>query len=215
MYSKDYYQILGIKPSAPAEEIKRVYRKLALKYHPDKNYDDKIAEAVFKEINEAYEVLSDANKRNGYNQKRYGNFGGHNKTKLPVTVFDILQQSVELGKLVAKMDPFRLNQDALLFKLELLLSDYNINILRHEHNEAVNKKIIEQILISSKPLKYLYAKQTAMLLIEAAASDNESILNINAFIKKKRWQHVWNSYKIPAAILITILLCFIIFKLSR
>jgi curved DNA-binding protein len=65
---KDYYKILGIEKTANADEIKRAYRKLALKYHPDKNPGDKSSEERFKEINEAYEVLSNPSKRERYDQ---------------------------------------------------------------------------------------------------------------------------------------------------
>ncbi len=65
---KDYYQILGVSKSASADEIKKAYRKLARKYHPDVNQDDATAEAKFKDISEAYEVLSDAEKRQKYDQ---------------------------------------------------------------------------------------------------------------------------------------------------
>ncbi len=70
MEFKDYYKILGVEPDASAEEIKRAYRKLALKYHPDRNPGDKEAEEKFKEINEAYQVLSDPEKRKRYDQMR-------------------------------------------------------------------------------------------------------------------------------------------------
>lgn len=63
---KDYYQILGVSKNATQEEIKSAFRKLAMKYHPDKNPGNKEAEAKFKEINEAYEVLSDPQKRKLY-----------------------------------------------------------------------------------------------------------------------------------------------------
>ncbi len=72
---KDYYKILGVDPSASQEEIKKAYRKLVLKYHPDRNPGDKEAEERFKEINEAYEVLGDPEKRAQYDSMRSG-FGG-------------------------------------------------------------------------------------------------------------------------------------------
>lgn len=65
---KDYYEVLGVERGASASDIKRAYRKLALKYHPDKNPGDKHSEERFKEINEAYEVLSNPTKRARYDQ---------------------------------------------------------------------------------------------------------------------------------------------------
>jgi curved DNA-binding protein len=70
MATRDYYEILGVGKNASDEEIKRVYRKLAMKYHPDRNPNKKEAEERFKEINEAYAVLSDKEKR-----KQYDTFG--------------------------------------------------------------------------------------------------------------------------------------------
>jgi len=68
MAKKDYYKILGVSRNATESEIKQTYRRLARKYHPDVNPDDKSAEAKFKEINEAYEVLSNKEKRSKYDQ---------------------------------------------------------------------------------------------------------------------------------------------------
>ena len=72
---KDYYKILGVSKNASEEEIKEAYRKLAKKYHPDKNKGNKDAEDRFKEINEAHDVLSDKKKRSQYDQLRQ--FDGH------------------------------------------------------------------------------------------------------------------------------------------
>src|SRR5580704_6885394 len=65
---KDYYKVLGVGKTADEKEIKTAYRKLARKYHPDVNQTDKNAEAKFKELQEAYEVLSDTTKRAKYDQ---------------------------------------------------------------------------------------------------------------------------------------------------
>ncbi|WP_420580106.1 molecular chaperone DnaJ [Reichenbachiella sp.] len=76
MAKRDYYEVLGVSKSASADEIKKAYRKLAIKFHPDKNPDDKQAEENFKEAAEAYEVLSDAQKKQRYDQFGHAGMGG-------------------------------------------------------------------------------------------------------------------------------------------
>ncbi len=72
---RDYYEVLGVGKTANADDIKKAYRKLAIKYHPDKNKDDKSVEEKFKEATEAYEILSDTKKRAQYDQ--FGHAGVH------------------------------------------------------------------------------------------------------------------------------------------
>jgi len=76
MNKRDYYEVLGVDKSATEIEIKKAYRKMALKYHPDKNPDNKEAEEKFKEAAEAYEILSDSQKRQRYDQYGHAGVGG-------------------------------------------------------------------------------------------------------------------------------------------
>lgn len=76
MSKRDYYEVLGVGKNASDDEIKKAYRKLAIKYHPDKNPGDKEAEEKFKEISEAHEVLSDKQKRARYDQFGHAGVGG-------------------------------------------------------------------------------------------------------------------------------------------
>lgn len=76
MSKRDYYEVLGIQKGASDDEIKKAFRKLAIKYHPDKNPGNKEAEEKFKEINEAYSVLSDKTKRQRYDQFGHAGVGG-------------------------------------------------------------------------------------------------------------------------------------------
>lgn len=73
---RDYYEVLGVDKNASADEIKKSYRKLAMQYHPDRNPDNKEAEQKFKEVNEAYGVLSDADKKAKYDQFGHSAFDG-------------------------------------------------------------------------------------------------------------------------------------------
>ena len=95
MAKRDYYEVLGVAKDADAPTIKKAYRKLALKYHPDKNPDDKAAEEKFKEAAEAYEVLSDSDKKARYD--RFGHAGmagagGGGFSGEGMTMDDIFQQ---------------------------------------------------------------------------------------------------------------------------
>ena len=73
---RDYYEVLGVSRNATADDLKKAYRKLAVKYHPDKNPDDKAAEEKFKEVSEAYDILSDDQKRAAYDRYGHAAFAG-------------------------------------------------------------------------------------------------------------------------------------------
>lgn len=215
MYERDYYQILQVRPEATADEIRKSYRKLAFKYHPDKNHGDKLTEAVFKRINEAYEVLSDAGKREEYNSKIFFYNSSQQKKKYkPVTSYSILQESIELSKLVASANIFKINRDALLFQIQNLLSPYNLSVLMDEPNEELRTKIVQYILKSSSPLQYLQLEKISASLLRIAGYDETLVKELNSFIRQKKLEQHWNKYKIFIVVIIAIVLCVLIYSIK-
>ncbi len=87
MSKRDYYEILGVARNASEEEIKKSYRRMAMKHHPDRNANDKTAEEQFKQIKEAYEVLSDSRRRAAYDQ--FGHAGVEGAVVLVVAALAI------------------------------------------------------------------------------------------------------------------------------
>ncbi len=97
MIKKDLYEILGVKPDASQEEIKKAYRRLARKYHPDVNPGDKAAEERFKEIGEAYDILSDPKKRKEYDELREAAKGVRFTTSDGTSAYDFSDYEVRFG----------------------------------------------------------------------------------------------------------------------
>lgn len=215
MSSKDYYQLLGVKSNASTEEIKKSYRRLALKYHPDKNPGDLLAEAVFKEIAEAYDVLSDAKKREDYHYKRFYTYNYKYAAAQTATPQSILNDAIKLQKLVEKADPFRINRDALLFQLQQILSADNLSLLLEKKQARINKAIVETILIVCKPLQYTYSEIIAEQLCILAVGNDNLEKKISEFLNNQRKKDTWRRYKVVAALLVAIILCLIIFLISK
>jgi molecular chaperone DnaJ len=215
MSSKDYYLLLNVKPNASTEEIKRSYRRLALKYHPDKNPGDPLSEAAFKEIAEAYDILSDLKKREDYHSKRFYTYNYRYSNASTVTPQSILNDAINLQKLVEKADPFRMNRDALLFQLEQILSTDNLSLLMNEKQSNINNAIVEALLIVCKPLQYYYSEMVAEQLYVLADGNNNLEKKITEFLNTQRKKDVWRRYKVIAAIIAALLLCLVIFLISR
>ena len=215
MSSKDYYQLLGVKSNASTEEIKKSYRRLALKYHPDKNPGDLLAEAVFKEIAEAYDVLSDAKKREDYHYKRFYTYNYKYAAAQTAMPQSILNDAIKLQKLIEKADPFRINRDALLFQLQQILSADNLSLLLEKKQAGINKAIVETILIVCKPLQYTYSEIIAEQLCILAVGNDNLEKKISEFLNNQRKKDTWRRYKVVAALLVAIILCLIIFLISK
>jgi len=214
MASKDYYRVLGVRPAASSEEIKKSYRRLAIKYHPDKNPGDVLAEATFKEITEAYDILSDAEKRENYHSKNFYTQDYNHRESAP-TSQSILNDTIQLKRLVERANAFRLNQDALFFQLQQLLSEDNLLLLQSENKASVNRQILEAVLLISKPLNYNFVEDVEDKLMFLADDDTYLENKINDFLNRQRRKDKWSRYKPGVAIIVAVILCLIIFLISK
>lgn len=159
---KDYYYFLGVKPSSSLEEIKKAYRKLSLKYHPDKNENDEFFAERFREIQEAYETLSDVESRKIYDQ-RFNGFQRTQKSTLPPKIKNFHASSIRAEKGdeitiywqtydadLVKILPFGLekSQGERTFRIKEFDKDGNFVILLHATNTLLNKTVVKGITIT-------------------------------------------------------------------
>ena len=174
----NYYKILGVTSTASQEEIKRAYRVLAVKYHPDKNFGDKASEERFKEISESYIILSDIAKRNAYDysigfQKSYRSTisgAGVTTSATYLMLFKNIKNKVfNSGGYV--------NEYALFKVIDDVLTDNTIEFLIKSDDVCTNNLIIDEILVSSIFLDAEYRLKIHNKLLRIA--------NMDAFCIKK------------------------------
>lgn len=213
---KDYYEILEISPDSTDAAIKKAFRKLAMRYHPDKNIGNPYATQHFREIQEAYEVLSNPIKRSEYHQKRWQVAGNSNRfsAPIPVTPELLLQETMKIRREVAKMDMFRMDHLALNRTLEQLLNDKHLELLENAGQPAIISKLVMAVLSCLQPMPYTFIPPFAQKLARIAGADNELILRIHETVKDKRNQYLWDKYKGFVMILIALVLSYIIYKIA-
>lgn len=209
MSQKNYYQILHINPQASAAEIKSAYRKLALKYHPDRNNGNTFTEAVFKEIVEAYSILSNPQKRTIYNNSN--SFPPQQQKReyqqRTITSHTLLQEAFRVKIIVEKSNSLTINRDALLFKTQALLSDHHLNILLLESNKRLISQYLHQVLICMQPLTAKSIEPLLDKLKKLAAMDEALIRDIASFYHGKKRDELWQQYKVFIVLAVAIILC--------
>ncbi len=173
MRLKDYYKILEVLPSANQQEIKKAYRRLAFQYHPDQNADNHFAEAHFKELHEAYSILSHSEKRKKYDEERW--LSGTSKRMQAEQIISpewILNESGRLRSHVSTLDTHRMSHRSLSDYVFLILSDSHMAILQKHGNAELNNQIVNEILGATEHLQVQYLEAIAERLVLLAAHDN-------------------------------------------
>jgi len=130
MRLKDYYRTLEVRPSATGEEIKKSYRRLAVKHHPDKNPDNPFAEGHFREINEAYSILGNEKNRKKYDNERWlSGSTSHAAKTTSTTPAWLLHETARLRRHMETIDTYRMNHAALQQYILLLLADEPLDVM--------------------------------------------------------------------------------------
>ena len=209
---KDYYKILGLPPSATQPEIKKAYRALAFRYHPDKNPGSSLSEAQFKEVQEAYSVLSVAHKRASYDDERWlSGMGSKTRYQEAITPAWLLNICVQLNNDLTKMDTHRMSQRALQQYMLMILTDAHLGVL-HNYNEAgTNASILSELIKASHKLelKYLADVEARLIVLANCNSDLLAAIddNMEDRIRKARQEKMLPYF----ILLITLLLCVLMY----
>jgi hypothetical protein len=193
---KDYYKILEVSFGCTNDEIKKSYRKLALKYHPDRNPGNYNYEEKFKLISEAYETLSNENRRILYDYDYKKQFN-ENNTKVenkeeskPVTPTTFLELFIELHRKLRYTDKNNILQNNVYDRVKNLLDKEILDFLIEYDDKETNIKIIEEVKLICNYLKYHQIEKICILLSKLSGSDSSQIEKIFKFQKTKKRENL-------------------------
>ncbi len=209
---KDYYKTLGVKPSAAAAEIKKAYRTLAFKYHPDKNPENSLSEAQFKEVQEAYATLSDSTKRGKYDDERWlSGMGSKTKYQEAVTPAWLVTICKQLNASLATMDTHRMSQKALQAYILLILTDAHLGVLQQAGDAESNNAIISELIAATEKLQVKYLSEIEQRLIIIANGDRDMLQTIDEHVEG-RMRKARMEERLPFFVLmITLGLCLLMY----
>lgn len=212
MQPKDYYKILNVPPTAGTDEIRKAFRNLALKYHPDRNEGDKYKEAMFREVQEAYENLSDPKAREEYNYKRwYTRSLGKHFREQALTPLQIQAEAERLANYVSSVNNLQIDFDILSNRIRSVLSLENIEILLQFNEEGTNETIIGLLLRSCDPLPPMYLEPICILMAKVAGANNFLLSTIRNYRDERVSQEYWGKRKGWLVLMGTILICWLMY----
>lgn len=208
---KDYYKMLEVTPAASTEAIKKSYRRLAMRYHPDMNPDNAFSAARFRELQEAYHILSHQRSREKYDEERWLSGQFSSKAAAPVTPGSILADSRKLRRHIDSIDVYRMNHQALQEVVFILLSDPNMGLLAVESDQETRHAIAAELLAAVRHLRYPFLVPVSEKLLLLASGDEALSSRIIAALKAEEERHRWQKARPWVIVVLTMLLCVILF----
>ncbi len=202
MQQKNYYRILQIDTNCNADAIKKAYRKLALELHPDVNKTDETAAHKFTTIKEAYDVLSNPEKRSKYHES----FFFTNLQKQPIDLNELLIIANKIGEYIKHSNIFKIDYFLISANLQELLQQNNLLIATTNQSNLKDK--LQQVLLNIiKILPYDDVVKFYSTITQLFPSTTTNYLQL---IAQKKKTMLWEKYAMAIAILITLALCFMI-----
>jgi curved DNA-binding protein CbpA len=210
---KNYYTILGVPQSADGEEIRVAFRKLAKKYHPDKAPDNPFAVAHFKEIQEAYEVLSHPGRRAAYDEERWlRGLSSRTTAAVRITPEWVLKEASRLQRHMETVDTYRMNHAALRDYIAALLSPEHLSVLQTA--PELHGDILEHVLASTHKLRHEYTADVARQLLLLAGEHEGNRQRIAQWESLRSREAAWNAYRPLIVIGAALLICALIWWLK-
>jgi curved DNA-binding protein CbpA len=212
---KDYYKLLKIAHSADLNTIKKAYRQLAMQYHPDKHGDNQSTHFYFQEIQEAYEILSNPEKRENYHYKIWLEKAQGHELDTALSTDQIIQLFIHTERAIHETDSFRRNNEQLTEILISLYSNTRLELIAETNDNSLETTTLQLAIQSSSSLSSVaqlkLIHQLNPILKKHPQMHEIWMQQINTRIKKEKIEKL----KVPIVILTTILLCLAILLLSK
>lgn len=206
---KDYYKILGLSPGAGDAEVKSNFRKLAIRYHPDKNSGKSQEDAWYREIQEAYQVLIDPVKKTKYLQDRWllKSRGISFEETFPLTPEYIELRFRSMANSVKNMDHFRMDHYGLQKQLLQLCNDETLDALNEYHEPHINQRIIHQLMYCMEPLAYTHIHLLRKPMNQICRKQPQLLNEVNEWFSKRKRQDWWERKQGWVIAILTMVAC--------
>lgn len=209
---KDHYKILGVSPHADLQEIKKAYRKLAFQYHPDTNKENQFTEAHFKELNEAYNVLSNGSKRRKYDEECWlAGMDRRMRHEQHISPEWILQECKKLSRHMQTVDTYRMSHSSLRDYVLLILSDSHMAVLKQCNDTEKNNQIVVELLKATRRLELRYMREIEKRMAILADDDEMLLQQIYLQLQARQTHEKRDRYLPLIIVIITLLLCVLMY----
>lgn len=212
---KDYYAILKVPAGTDAAGIKKAFRALAMEYHPDKRKENRQEEGYYREIQDAYQVLADPQKREEYLYQRWLERSLGHTLDNALRAEQILQLFIKADQYIAGTDHFKMDKVILLNHLKDLFSDTRLETILLEGDAQIETgalhlahRIAHQLDLRGVEWMLRHLKK----LLEKHPNEQ---LTWEKLLRKKQLEKSMEQLKIPLVLVLTMILCYIIFQLGK